>query len=467
MPSPPLQFDLVVIGSSREGVAAVELARDRGLAVALVPSSLEARLAEERWIALRSRAERLRSARQERGGLDERFRAIARRAWEAAQDSARTRAGDDSLAALCAKLDVRLLEGSVRFRGPSELETDEGVRISAERFVLATGSRPRREGAFDYDGEALVDGDQLLGAAHPPRELVIVGADWLGSEWAFLCAMFGANVTLLDRRARLLRALDPEIQQAVKSSLFGLGVEIVLEERVEQIRRGRHGGCQVQLESGRHEVTEQVLVLGGRLGNTAGLGLDEIGVTLDAQQHVVVDHCFRSSVPNVFAIGRVAEPNGLFEAGRFQAEIAIESALGHSAVAPDRTLPWVLHSSWEVALCGLSAEACRQLDLDVVEGRASVEDRSEAPTRLAKVVVGASDHQLLGAQLAGPGAGEAIGLVCEAMDEGRPIEALRTITSPPNTMSDTLRRACRAASEALSRPAPPAVPPLRLADRER
>src|SRR4051812_25890952 len=136
--------------------------------------------------------------------------------------------------------------------------------------------------------------------------MVVVGAGIIGCEYASMFAMAGTKVTLVDRRHEILASVDREIVDHLVERFVNLGVDIVLEADTTEIeKKTRNGGLKVHLKDGRTINTETVLIALGRQGNTDALGLEEVGVKRDERGLIKVDPFFRTSIPNIYAIGDV------------------------------------------------------------------------------------------------------------------------------------------------------------------
>jgi len=327
----------------------------------------------------------------------------------------------------------------------TEVELADQMCLSSNAIVIATGASPRHPKFFDFSKDSICDVQELVRNQDPPRSITIVGADWTGCEWAFVCASTGAEVTLVDRRSRMLRAVDSEVRGVLQSSLIEMGVDVVLCEKIADWSLGSHGECQIKLGSGRIQVSERLLVLEGQCGNIAGLGLGELGVQTDDHDHIAVDDDYQSSVKGIFAIGAVSDPQGLGHAASLQAEIAVASVVGDSSRDFPYDPAWTLYSATEIALCGLTQEACETLGLETVAATAVSEESTGRSSRLAKVVVNASTGRMVGVQLAGPGAPEAIGLAADLVGREAHIRECVRVSGPDGTLAGLCAQAFRLA----------------------
>jgi NAD(P) transhydrogenase len=362
---------------------------------------------------------------------------------------------DAALAHELAESQRRLARAGVRVaRGRATLRTSGDVAIEghgvhrAEQVVIATGSRARRPARFPFDDRVVCDADSILRLEGGlPRSLVIVGAEVAGCEFACLFAALGANVTLVERRRRLLRCADPEILDLLHREMQALGVVVALEEEIEGIEVAAPGAephAVVRLGSGRSEVCDRLLVLAGREGAVDAAELSAAGIELDAQGFVVVDEFFQTTRPGVYAIGDVAGPPLRAGIAPHQARSAIFHAAGREP--PNAECPMTVHTRPELAVVGMIEEALKRLDLRYGVGRAEFSplQRGElggGARGLLKLTFAREDRRLLGVQIVGPGATELIHLGAMMIQVGGTVEQLVDQVYAHPSLSEAYRAA--------------------------
>ncbi len=232
---------------------------------------------------------------------------------------------------------VQVLNGTARLLGPGKVEVrdDEGATqvVEADVVLLAVGARPRVVPGAEPDGERILDWRQLYDLPKLPEHIVVVGSGVTGAEFANAYRSMGSEVTLVSSRERVLPAEDQDAAVLLQS---------VFERRGMQVRRGRAagvtrtaGGVRVELTDGSAVEASHCLMTVGSVPNTAGLGLEEAGVDLDAQGFVKVDRVSRTSVPGVYAAGDCTGVLMLASVAAMQGRIAMWHALGE-AVSPLR-----------------------------------------------------------------------------------------------------------------------------------
>jgi NAD(P) transhydrogenase len=221
---------------------------------------------------------------------------------------------------------VDLIQGYARFADPHTLDVTGAAgakeTLRAEHFVIATGSRPYRPGDVDFSHPRILDSDALLSLEATPRSLTIYGAGVIGCEYASIFGNLDVKVNLVNTRDRLLSFLDDEITDALSYHLRNQGTVIRHQEeylRVEPLSDGVVLHC----KSGKKFKTDYLLWANGRTGNTDGIGLEEIGVTVNHRGQIEIDACYRTQQPHIYAVGDVVGYPGLasasYDQGRFAA----------------------------------------------------------------------------------------------------------------------------------------------------
>ena len=176
--------------------------------------------------------------------------------------------------------DVTLIRGRASFVAPDSLELRRAdgttEEVSADVILIATGSSPYRPPYLPFDDSRVYDSDTILDIAQMPEAMVVVGGGVIGSEYACMFAALDVDVKLVEARDRLLGFMDREISDILAQSMRDLGVELILEDSIEKVTAD--GQLDVYLASGRRIETDAILAATGRTGNSAGLGLEAVGI---------------------------------------------------------------------------------------------------------------------------------------------------------------------------------------------
>ena len=226
---------------------------------------------------------------------------------------------------------VQLVHGSARLIDAGTVEVTDDVgerrRMTTDVILIVTGSSPFRPPGIPFEDPDVHDSDSILEIDHVPASLAVLGGGVIGCEYASMFAVLGTDVHLVERREPLLPFLDTEIVGRMTAGIRDLGVTFHLGERADAVTR-RGAELVAALPSGGTIATEKVLVTAGRMGNTADLGLDELGVGTDERGRVRVDDAFRTSVPGVYAAGDVIGAPALATSSMEQARVAVSQAFG-------------------------------------------------------------------------------------------------------------------------------------------
>jgi mercuric reductase len=286
--------------------------------------------------------------------------------------------------------------------------------------------------------------DALASAEIPPR-LAVIGSSVVAVELAQAFARLGSHVTVLARHTLLFRE-DPAIGEAVLDAFRAEGITVLTDTQASRVAFGEH---EFTLVTNRGDVrADKLLVAAGRAPNTRGLGLDAIGIALDARGAIVVDDQLRTSAPNVFAAGDCTNrPQFVYVAAAAGTRAAL-NMMGGEATLDLHTMPEVVFVDPQVATVGLSeAEAhlrnieidSRTLPLDSVP-RALVNFDTRG---FIKLVAEAGTGRLLGVQAVAPEAGEMIQTAALAIRARMTVQDLSDQLFPYLTMVEGLKLAAQ------------------------
>ncbi|MAR92936.1 MAG: Si-specific NAD(P)(+) transhydrogenase [Pseudomonadales bacterium] len=207
-----------------------------------------------------------------------------------------------------ARNNVRVYSGRARFSDAHTLEVvkaDGSIEtLIADKFVVATGSRPYQPNDVDFQNPRVYDSDTILRLQDTPRKIVIYGAGVIGCEYASIFCGLGARVELINTRDRLLDFLDHEISDALSYHLRDIGVLIRNGEEYEEVVCRQHDVV-VKLKSGKVVRGDAFLWCNGRTGNTDQLNLDAVGLVANHRGQLEVNDRYQTPVPYIFAAGDV------------------------------------------------------------------------------------------------------------------------------------------------------------------
>jgi NAD(P)H dehydrogenase (quinone) len=238
-------------------------------------------------------------------------------------------------------------------------------RISGDAILIATGSAPRKLPAAPTDGEVILSSQDVYRLREVPKRLVVVGAGATGAEYATAFLGFGSEVIFVASRDRVLPTQDTDAAMVIEEVFERRGLTTVKSAKAAKVERVAEGAV-VYLEDGRTVEGSHVLLTVGQVPQSAGIGLEDVGITVDAKGAVVVDGVSRTTVPTIYAAGDVTGKNMLASVAGMQGRIAMWHLLGQ-AVAPLRwdAVAATVFTDPQIATVGLSEQRAAKAEIEV------------------------------------------------------------------------------------------------------
>jgi len=344
---------------------------------------------------------------------------------------------------------IELVKGRGRLAGPTRVEVSgESDRVlEASHLLIATGSREWLPPGLEADGEHLLTSREALESKRIPERLVVVGAGPVGIEFAYVYAMYGSKVTIVEMLDQMLPGADAEVAATIQREFRRKGIEARLGTSFEGIeKRGGSARVSVSKEGVTEEIeADQVLVAIGRRPRSDDLGLGEVGVAVDGNGFVEVDQQLRSSVSTISAIGDLVGGALLAHKASEEGIAAVEYLAGVKRPALDqRRIPFCIYSQPQVAWIGPTEEEARgeygdQLRVGKFPFTASGKAVASAHTAgFVKLLAEPESGEIVGAHIVGQGATELIAEIGMAMTlEATTAEVAATCHAHP-TLSEAL-----------------------------
>ncbi len=339
----------------------------------------------------------------------------------------------DVIRSQLARNHVDMLLGEARFVDPhtvAVVAADGGVRnVTADRIVIAVGTRPARPDSVAFDGRTIVDSDQLLEMDRIPASMVVVGAGVIGIEYASMFAALGTKVTVVERRDRMLDFCDLEIVEALKYQLRDLAVTFRFRETVSRVERHDATTLTV-LESGKKIPADMVMYSAGRQGVTDVLALDKAGLEADARGRIKVDEQFRTAAPHIYAVGDVIGFPALAATSMEQGRRAAYYAFDEPVVGKLGELqPIGIYAIPEISYVGRTEDELTQDNVPFEVGISRYRELARGAILgdsygMLKLLVHADDRTLLGVHVFGTGATELVHIGQTVMGCGGTIDYL-------------------------------------------
>ena len=361
---------------------------------------------------------------------------------------------------------VATLRGLARFLDPQRIEVtgDGGERhvLSADRFVLAVGTRPHRPGHVPFDGSHVLDSDEVLEITGVPRSLAVIGAGVIGVEYATIFSALDVSVTLIEPRQGMLDFVDRELIADFTHDLRDRGMAMRFGTAVECIERPAGGPCLVRLADGRAVQAEMVLYAAGRVGSVDSLDLAACGLEVDQRGRLKVDgRTFQTSQPHIYAAGDVIGFPSLASTSMEQGRIAACHAFGERSHGAPEFFPYGIYAVPEISTVGLTEEQSRERGNPSECGIARFRETSRGhimglSSGMMKLIVALDGRRLLGVHIVGEGATELIHIGQAVLNLGGTLDYFVENTFNYPTLAEAYKIAALDAWNRLPRtPGPP------------
>jgi NAD(P) transhydrogenase len=356
---------------------------------------------------------------------------------------------------------ITVIQGDARFIGMNAVEVkrfgEEPRTITGEALLVATGSSPQQPTGVAVDGTVIVDSDSLLTLQKIPARMIVIGGGVIGCEYACIFAALGVKVTIVNSRSRLLGHLDAEVGDHLRTMItarLGISVHVNVEPTSIKVEGET---AHVMLSDGSEHYSDVVLFSAGRVGNTGGLGLEQIGVTCNKRGYIEVDRDYRTAVPAIFAAGDVIGFPALASTAMEQARVAVCKAFDLKYKQQvSSVLPYGVWTIPEIATVGDTEDALAAKNANFEIGRSSyrINPRGQIlgdTDGFVKLLFDPDDQRILGVSIIGEGACELIHLAASVMSFGGTLDYfIQSVFNYP-AFSDAYKYAAYDGLQALAR----------------
>ncbi len=313
---------------------------------------------------------------------------------------------------------VKTFTGTAHFVSPHAIavrgEQGEERCFEAARFIIAVGTVPFRPTHIPFDGRNVLDSDNIASVPRVPRSLTVVGAGVIGIEYATIFSALDVPVTIVEPRENFLEFVDREILDEFVHDLRRRGVNLRLGFSVQSVELDAQGWTVSTLSDGRILRSEILLYTGGRIGATAGLGLENCGLTKDDRGRISVNPItFQTNVPHIYAAGDIIGFPSLASTSMEQGRIAACHAFSSAPPTAAKFFPYGIYSVPEISCVGLNEREVRNKGIAYECGIARFSETSRGhimglQSGIMKLIFALNDRKLLGVHIVGEGATELV-----------------------------------------------------------
>ncbi|MGC6512349.1 MAG: dihydrolipoyl dehydrogenase [Parvibaculales bacterium] len=351
------------------------------------------------------------------------------------------------------KVDDFIGAAEIKDAGTVEVSLNDGgtKTLQTKNIVIATGSDVAPLPGVEIDEQMIVSSTGALEFDSVPKSMVIVGAGVIGLELGSVWARLGTQVTVVEFLDRITPGVDAETAKQFQRVLKKQGMDFHLGKKVTKVEKLK-ASAKVTIEpaSGEGEAetlsAEKVLVAIGRRPFTDGLGLESVGVKLDARGRIETDGHFGTSVPGIYAIGDVITGPMLAHKAEEEGVAVAENLAGKSGHVNYDVIPGVIYTAPELAWVGKTEEELKEAGQDykvgkfpfMANGRAKVNGTTDG---FVKVLADAATDRVLGVHILGPEAGNMIAEASVAMEFGASSEDIARTCHAHPTLTEAVKEA--------------------------
>ncbi len=352
----------------------------------------------------------------------------------------------DGLDRLMSNRDVAVLQGRGRLLPGKRVAVEGYGTIEADAILVCTGSSAVWPAGFDLDRKRIATSDDVLDWPTLPASILIVGAGLVSCEFAFIFRSLGLEVTILSRGNGVMPFLDRDLSSVVLREMRKKGITVQTGRAVDRLAvssRGVHAFAADEPMG----AAERGLIAIGRMPNTHGIGLEELGIACSDKGHIPTDDYLQTSAEGVYAVGDVNGRAGLAHAASAQARVAVDHALGLTCEPLNESIiPTAIFTMPEIGCVGLTEQAARSQGHAVECGSFDLRSLGRAHAMgeisgMAKVVADKLTHKLLGLHIIGAHASEIVHEGAVLLQQGASVKSIASTIHAHPTLSEAVLEA--------------------------
>lgn len=353
------------------------------------------------------------------------------------------------------KIDIFHGMGSFLDKNTIEIAGKKKEKITGEKIIIATGSKPANLPFIKLDKERVITSTEALELTEVPKHMIVIGGGVIGVELGSVYARLGAKVSVVEYLDNLIPSMDQTMGKELQKSLKGIGFEFFLGHKVTAVeKKGKN--VTVKAENKKGETIEikgdYCLVSIGRKPYTDKLGLDKAGVKMDDKGRVEVDGHLRTNVDNIYAIGDVVKGAMLAHKAEEEGVFVAESIMGQKPHINYNLIPGVVYTWPEVASVGKTEEQLKEEGKKYKTGKfpykALGRARASMDTEgLVKILADKETDEILGVHIIGARAADMIAAGVTAMEFRASAEDIARMSHAHPTYMEAFKEAALAATE--------------------
>lgn len=348
---------------------------------------------------------------------------------------------------------AEIVEGRGKLLDANRVEVTKNGKtevLTAKSIVIATGSATIQIPGFEFDGKTVIGAREAVSLSQIPRRLCVIGGGVIGLELGMVYQAFGSELSVVELTPNLLPGTDPDCVKLVERGITKRGGKILKQAKAERFERNTDGSLtlHVGLSAGGSERIDcdVLLVAVGMRPRSRGIGLEEVGVTIDPRGFVPTDQNCRTNIPNIYAIGDVSGPPMLAHKATKEGEVCAEVIAGKPSAKDWVTVPGIIFTEPEIATVGLTEAQAKEQGFDVKVGKFPFAALARAMSiretdGFVKFVTDKETRRVLGIHIVGPAASDLISEAALALEMVATADDVAMTIHPHPTLGEALMEA--------------------------
>ena len=332
----------------------------------------------------------------------------------------------------------------------------EALVVESHKFIIATGSKPIVPEAFNYDKKRVITSTEALGIQEVPAKMVVIGGGVIGLELGSVYARLGTKVEVIEFMDTLVPSMDTECVKELQKSMQKMGVTFHLSAQVTRVLPSEKSVAVFYKKKGTETEVEisadYCLVSIGRRPYTDNLGLENVGISVDAKGKVKVNEHLQTAVPTIYAVGDVIQGPMLAHKAEEEGIFVAEVMAGQKPHINYNLIPGVVYTWPEIAAVGKTEEEIKAMGIEYKVGSFPIKALGRARASMdtagfIKIIADKKTDEVLGVHMIAPRAADLIMEAVVAMEYRASAEDIVRICHPHPTYSEAMKEAAMAATD--------------------
>ena len=364
------------------------------------------------------------------------------------------------VAFLMKKNKIAVFHGTGSFVDKNTIRIDKkdgsSEQITTAKTIIATGSKPVTPDFMAYDKNRVITSTEALNLTEVPSSMIVIGAGVIGLELGSVYARLGTKVEVVEFMDRILPGMDTDCAKELQKSLKGLGMTFHLSHAVSEVKAAK---MQVSVtmkakdaDAATTLTADYCLIAIGRRPYTQGLGLENVGISLDEKGRIPVNDHLQTAVDGIYAIGDVIKGAMLAHKAEEEGVMVAEFLAGQKPHIDYNLIPGVVYTWPEVSAVGKTEETLKAEGVPYKVGKFPFKALGRARASMdvdgmVKVIAHKDTDELLGVHMVGPRVADVIMEAVALMEFRASAEDMARICHPHPTYTEAVKEAALAATE--------------------